>query len=71
MEYKALVEGKKRSSMNEERRRNLESIGFKWAELKGQASWEKRFSELLAYKNEVRSPIILSNLSPLIMSSYP
>ena len=45
--------GARRSSMTEERRRLLESIGFKWAELKGQASWERRFNELVAYKNEV------------------
>jgi hypothetical protein len=70
MEHKALVEGKRRSSMTEERRRHLESIDFKWAEQKGQASWEKRFSELVAYKSEVCSPIIVCYLSPLIISSY-
>jgi hypothetical protein len=70
MEHKALVEGKIRSSMTVERRRHLESIDFKWAEQKGQVSWEKRFSELVAYKSEVRTPIVFCNLSPLIISSY-
>jgi hypothetical protein len=53
MEYKVLIDGTRRSSMTDERRRLLESIGFKWAEQKGQASWERRFNELVAYKNMV------------------
>lgn len=38
MEMKVLLEGKKRSSMTEERRRLLESINFKWGEEKGEFS---------------------------------
>jgi len=38
MEMKVLLEGKKRSSMTEERRRLLESINIKWGEEKGEFS---------------------------------
>jgi hypothetical protein len=38
MEMKVLLEGKKRSSMTDERRRLLESINFRWGEEKGEFS---------------------------------
>ena len=46
--------------MTGERRRLLESIDFKWAEPKGQASWEKRFKELVAFKSEVANSFLHS-----------
>jgi hypothetical protein len=38
MEMKVLLEGKKRSSLTDERRRLLESINFRWGEEKGEFS---------------------------------
>lgn len=53
MEKKKLDQGLK-TSMTQERVRRLESIGFAWAQPKGQVSWNKRYNELVAYKKEVR-----------------
>lgn len=52
MEKKKLDNGDK-TSLTRERQRQLESIGFKWAVPKGQAAWEKRFNELVAFKAKV------------------
>merc|ERR1712087_293637 len=49
MEHKNRVEGKN-SSLNDYRLERLESIGFRWAKRKGQASWDEKFNELVAYK---------------------
>mmetsp|Transcript_26208 Transcript_26208/g.55305 ORF Transcript_26208/g.55305 Transcript_26208/m.55305 type:complete len:522 (-) Transcript_26208:281-1846(-) len=40
----------KTSSLNDSRLERLESIGFRWAKRKGQASWDAKFNELVAYK---------------------
>ena len=39
--------------MTTERMRLLDSIGFRWPEPRGQALWDRRFNELVEYKNEV------------------
>lgn len=49
MEQKNRIDGKN-SSLNDARLERLESIGFRWAKRKGQASWDEKFMELLAYK---------------------
>ncbi|KAL7531259.1 hypothetical protein ACHAXR_003939 [Thalassiosira sp. AJA248-18] len=49
MEQKNRIEGKN-SSLNDSRLERLQSIGFRWAKRKGQASWDEKFNELLAYK---------------------
>ena len=46
-------------SMTRERQLLLESIGFKWAEQKGQVAWDKRFNELVEFKREVDMTISL------------
>jgi hypothetical protein len=58
MEKKKLDEGKV-SNMTPERIQLLEGIDFKWGEVKGQAAWEKRYSELVAFKNKVW-PMVIS-----------
>jgi hypothetical protein len=45
------------TSMTEEKIRSLESIGFKWARLTGEELWNQRYSDLVAFKNEVRYDI--------------
>ncbi|KAL7538351.1 hypothetical protein ACHAXR_011290 [Thalassiosira sp. AJA248-18] len=52
MEKKKFDKGEK-TSMSLERKDLLESVGFKWAEPKGQAAWEKRFKELVEFKRQV------------------
>ena len=42
MEHKNRLEGKN-SSLNDSRLERLESIGFRWAKRKGQASWDEKF----------------------------
>jgi len=49
MEQKNRTDGKN-SSLNDARLGRLERIGFRWAKRKGQASWDEKFTELLAYK---------------------
>lgn len=49
MEQKNRTEGKN-SSLNDSRLERLQSIGFRWAKRKGQASWDEKFNELEAYK---------------------
>ena len=44
--------GKKKSSLNDSRLERLQSLGFRWAKRKGQASWENHFDALVAYKAE-------------------
>jgi hypothetical protein len=51
MEHKNRSEGKN-SSLNDVRLRRLQDAGFKWAKRKGQASWDTKFNELLAYRAE-------------------
>ena len=41
--------------MTPERMRLLDSIGFRWPEPRGEALWNRHFSELVEYKNMVRS----------------
>lgn len=52
MEKKKFDNGDK-TSLTLNRQRQLESIGFRWAEPKGQAAWEKRFNELVAFQANV------------------
>jgi hypothetical protein len=49
MEMKVLLEGKKRSSMTEERRRLLESINFKWGEEKGELVLSRSLIRILSF----------------------
>mmetsp|Transcript_37868 Transcript_37868/g.64652 ORF Transcript_37868/g.64652 Transcript_37868/m.64652 type:complete len:658 (-) Transcript_37868:350-2323(-) len=49
MEQKNRIEGKN-SSLNDARLERLQSIDFRWAKRKGQASWDEKFNELVAYK---------------------
>lgn len=51
MEQKNRIDGKN-SSLNDLRLERLQSIGFRWAKRKGQASWNEKFNELVAYKNK-------------------
>jgi len=51
MEHKFLKEGKK-SSMTPWKLQALEDLGFTWARRKGQPSWDARYAELVAYKQE-------------------
>lgn len=55
--------------MTQERKQLLESIGFKWAEPKGKASWNKRYNELVAYKNEVSDGNVFHVSSESLSSS--
>ena len=52
MEKKKLDKGQ-HTSLTRERKRHLESIGFRWAEPKGQEAWEKRYRELVEFKAKV------------------
>lgn len=52
MEKKKFDNGDK-TSLTLNRQHQLESIGFRWAEPKGQAAWEKRFNELVAFQARV------------------
>ena len=52
MEKKKFDNGDK-TSLTLTRQHQLESIGFRWAEPKGQAAWEKRFNELVAFEAKV------------------
>ena len=52
LEKKKFDNGDK-TSLTLNRQRQLESIGFRWAEPKGQAAWEKRFNELVAFQAKV------------------
>jgi len=45
MEHKNRVDGKS-SSLNDDRMERLQSVGFRWAKRKGQASWEEKFVSL-------------------------
>ncbi|CAB9514981.1 helicase [Seminavis robusta] len=49
MEKKSFDEGK-RTSMTNRKIAALNNLGFVWAKRKGQAAWEEKFRELLAYK---------------------
>mmetsp|Transcript_1977 Transcript_1977/g.3123 ORF Transcript_1977/g.3123 Transcript_1977/m.3123 type:complete len:622 (-) Transcript_1977:126-1991(-) len=51
MEHKNRFDGKS-SALNDGRLARLQSIGFRWAKRKGQASWEEKFKELKEYKAE-------------------
>mmetsp|Transcript_26190 Transcript_26190/g.53347 ORF Transcript_26190/g.53347 Transcript_26190/m.53347 type:complete len:548 (-) Transcript_26190:377-2020(-) len=51
MEHKNREEGKQ-SSLNDDRLYRLQEIGFQWAKRKGQASWDEKFNELVAYKEK-------------------
>lgn len=51
MEKKFMDQGK-RTSMTPHKVRALEAIGFTWAKLKGQASWDAKFEELQVYHHE-------------------
>jgi len=57
MEKKKLDEGTK-TSLTKQRLELLVSIDFQWAQSKGQASWERRFKELLEFKSENGSCIV-------------
>jgi len=48
MEQKNRIDGRN-SSLNDSRLQRLESIGFRWAKRKGQASWDEKYTELIAY----------------------
>jgi len=52
MEYNKRIDGKKKSSLNDSRLAQLQSLGFRWAKRKGQASWENHYASLVAYKKE-------------------
>ena len=52
MEKKKLDKGQ-HTSLTCEWKRHLESIGFRWAEPKGQEAWEKRYRELVEFKAKV------------------
>jgi hypothetical protein len=52
MEYNKRADGKKKSSLNDSRLKRLESLEFRWAKRKGQASWESHFDALIKYKQE-------------------
>ena len=52
MEYNKRIDGKRKSSLNDIRLEKLQSIGFRWAKRKGEASWENHFDALVAYKEE-------------------
>ena len=58
--------------MTEERLQLLNSIGFKWSEPRGQALWNKRFSELVEYKDKVCSHhhLLLPIVYPLDILSF-
>ena len=56
MEKKKFDKGQ-HTSLTRERKRHLESIGFRWAEPKGQEAWEKRYHELVAFKAKVCNAI--------------
>ncbi|GAX11425.1 hypothetical protein FisN_22Lh110 [Fistulifera solaris] len=49
MEKKFMDDGEK-SSMTEDRKRQLEKIGFTWAKRKGDYSWNEKFRELEEFK---------------------
>jgi hypothetical protein len=51
MEKKFMDEDKK-TSMTPSKLRALEEVGFAWAKRKGQPSWDRRYSELVQYRNE-------------------
>lgn len=50
MEKKKLDRGE-RSSMTTERLQALQSVGFQWAKLKGDVSWNQKYTELLEYRS--------------------
>jgi len=52
MEQKNRIEFKN-SSLNDSRLERLQRIGFRWAKRKGQASWDEKFNELVAYKAKI------------------
>eukprot|EP00984_Skeletonema_dohrnii_P003370 scaffold1132_cov118-Skeletonema_dohrnii-CCMP3373.AAC.2 len=52
-EYNKIQKGVK-SQLTQERISQLNSINFRWAQLKGQKLWETRFNELKEYKEKVR-----------------
>eukprot|EP00573_Skeletonema_grethae_P000600 CAMPEP_0201685390 /NCGR_PEP_ID=MMETSP0578-20130828/118_1 /ASSEMBLY_ACC=CAM_ASM_000663 /TAXON_ID=267565 /ORGANISM="Skeletonema grethea, Strain CCMP 1804" /LENGTH=372 /DNA_ID=CAMNT_0048169255 /DNA_START=110 /DNA_END=1228 /DNA_ORIENTATION=- len=52
MEYNKRIDGKKKSSLNDSRLEQLQSLGFRWAKRKGEASWENHYASLVAYKKE-------------------
>ncbi|KAL7491914.1 hypothetical protein ACHAWT_001353 [Skeletonema menzelii] len=43
-------EDEKTSAMTDERLKRLQSIGFTWAQRKGQKGWNKKYDQLLQYK---------------------
>ena len=49
MEKKAHDEGK-RNSMTAQKIDALNALGFTWAKRKGQAAWNEKYDELVAYK---------------------
>lgn len=51
MEKKAYDERKK-NSMSVQKIKALNDLGFVWAKRKGQAAWNEKFDELVAYKDE-------------------
>ncbi|KAL7549781.1 hypothetical protein ACHAWF_013040 [Thalassiosira exigua] len=51
MEKRRLDKGES-TSMTLQRRDLLNSVGFVWAEPKGQESWDRRFKELVAFKRQ-------------------
>lgn len=63
MEHKNRLEGKN-SSLNDSRLERLESIGFRWAKRKGQASWDEKFvSYAFEYDTLSLSLLICQNLA--------
>ena len=63
MEHKNRLEGKN-SSLNDSRLERLESIGFRWAKRKGQASWDEKFvSYAFEYDTLSLSLLICHNLA--------
>lgn len=49
MEKKSYDEGKK-NSMSAQKIGALNALGFQWAKRKGQAAWNEKYRELIAYK---------------------
>ncbi len=53
LEHKRRVDGHTNSALNDERLEQLESIGFSWANPKGEAGWEAKFVSLCTREGNV------------------
>lgn len=64
------MDKKESTTMTKERVQLLESIGFKWANLTGQELWDQRYSELVAFKKQVKYYAISAITFLLSLSSF-